>query len=115
MVILNIKEIRSGFTIAVTKADFGQSKKKTVTLRPEIVKTFTKVGGLGINFSDEWEIEEIEEDSQAEEKGLRAALWLTHIQDELIAGKESVHCPSCGRPIAATVAAATWNVRIRCF
>ena len=33
------------------------------------------------------EIEDIEEESQAEILGLRPAIWLTHIQGELIAGK----------------------------
>jgi len=46
------------------------------------------------------EIEDIEEDSQAEILGLRPAIWLTHIQGELIAGKpDSVRktTPLCSR------------------
>ena len=44
-------------------------------------------GGLGINFGEAWEIEDIDEESQAEVLGLRPAIWLTHIQGELIVGK----------------------------
>jgi hypothetical protein len=60
VVLLNRQEIRSGFAITVTKADFNQSQKKAVTVRPSITHIFTRAGGLGINFSDEWEIEEVE-------------------------------------------------------
>ena len=47
-------------------ADFTQSDKRTVRLKPEITKIFTEEGGLGISFSDDWEVEEIAEDSQVD-------------------------------------------------
>ena len=83
---LHRMDIRSGCPISVKKADFSQSDKKRVRLRAEITKTFHGTGGLGINFGDAWEIEDIEEESQAEILGLRAAIWLSHINEDLIIG-----------------------------
>jgi RNA recognition motif-containing protein len=86
--LLNKQSIRSGYPITVKRADFSQSEsKKQVRIKPEIVKTFHGEGGLGINFGEAWEIEEIDEESQAEVLGLRPAIWLTHIQGKLIVGQ----------------------------
>ena len=53
----------------------------------QVIRTFTEDGGLGISFSDDWEIEEISEGSQAEKHKLWApGLWLTHIQGKYIVG-----------------------------
>ena len=102
--LLHRQEIRSDCPISVVVADFTQSAKRTVRLKPEITKTFKMEGGLGINFSDDWEIEEITPGSQADLAGLRCALWLTHIQGELIVGKsrDQIYTAfgAAGRPIS---------------
>ena len=52
-------------------------------------------GGLGINFGEAWEIEDIDEESQAEVLGLRPAIWLSHIQGDLIVGKPGQPASPC--------------------